>query len=739
MGSPTIFAGSRTKLLSSAGLLNKDNSINDNNGIVNFIKNGHAEVSAVGWEGYNSVVSAGWTSAGVNTTTDTITSNAHTLTNGQRVTPGTLSQLPSPLAVGTMYYVINITTNTFQLSLTKGGSAVDLTTTGLGSSFLVPVDPVAVASGGGYPLTRSTTSPLSGSASFLFTRNTPNLPGIGSKYDFTIDTAPQAKVLSITFDYIINSGTFTAGSSTTDSDLEVWIWDKTNNVYIQPSTYKLFSNSTTISAQFSANFQTAYNSTSYSLLLNNASIGSSNYEVKIDNVQISPTQYTYGTPITDWTSFSMTIGGTTSAPTRGTVTSEKAYYRRVGRNMEVMYALQMSAAGAAGSGAYLFSIPTGYTIDTTQVTLSTGPTATAIGTLGSMVGAGTYATTTSGNTAFAGTLNGFAYSTTQVYFNSNTAIAGPYAVMYPVGSSNTIFSSAANFTFNISVPITGWSSCVQMSDSTTQQVVAASYYLSAGFTSSPTIPINFDTKEFDTTGSVTPSATAWKFTAPVQGVYAVNGVAYSGSLAVTDFILYKNGSAYKYLGSGNNSSIHGSWATEITLNAGDYIDIRTHASASVSGGALSASVCAQITIQRISGPASIAANDTVAAFYYASANTTGTSSAPFNFDTKVFDYTGSVTTGAAWKFTAPVAGLYSMVVYTNGAGLPDYIRLYKNGVFNNTLGFGPTNSISTLPCSIKLNAGDYIDFRAATSLTANGGTLAANTTSWCTITKTGTF
>jgi hypothetical protein len=68
--------------------------------------------------------------ADVNTTSDAITIAAHGFTNDSRVqlwSPGTL---PDPLLTTKVYYIVNATADTFQLSLTKGGDAIDLTTVG---------------------------------------------------------------------------------------------------------------------------------------------------------------------------------------------------------------------------------------------------------------------------------------------------------------------------------------------------------------------------------------------------------------------------------------------------------------------------------------------------------------------------------------------------------------------------------------------------------------------------------
>jgi len=66
-------------------------------------------------------------------TTDIITSNAHGLVNGNMVVLSTTDTLPAGLAVSTVYYVIEKTTNTFKLAKTPEGPAVDITDTGTGT------------------------------------------------------------------------------------------------------------------------------------------------------------------------------------------------------------------------------------------------------------------------------------------------------------------------------------------------------------------------------------------------------------------------------------------------------------------------------------------------------------------------------------------------------------------------------------------------------------------------------
>ncbi len=76
-----------------------------------------------------------FTSLDVDTSTDTITISTHGYTEGQAVyfTNPTPSNLPGGITQSVIYHIKNATTNTFQLSLTAGGTPIDLTTGGTGT------------------------------------------------------------------------------------------------------------------------------------------------------------------------------------------------------------------------------------------------------------------------------------------------------------------------------------------------------------------------------------------------------------------------------------------------------------------------------------------------------------------------------------------------------------------------------------------------------------------------------
>jgi hypothetical protein len=69
----------------------------------------------------------GFTDSDVDTGADTITVTAHGLSNDMTMTLTTSGTLPTGLATATTYYIVSATANTFKLSLSSGGAAVNIT------------------------------------------------------------------------------------------------------------------------------------------------------------------------------------------------------------------------------------------------------------------------------------------------------------------------------------------------------------------------------------------------------------------------------------------------------------------------------------------------------------------------------------------------------------------------------------------------------------------------------------
>jgi hypothetical protein len=547
--------------------------------------------------------------------------------------------------------------------------------------------------------TRTTSSPLSLDASFLLTKDAANRQGQGVSFDFSIDAADQGKVLTVSFDYQIASGTYA------DGDLTVYLYDVTNATVIQPSGY-IVQNGTVVMTEV-CQFQSATNSTSYRLIIHVASTSASAYTVKVDNVSVSRQVIAQGTPVTDWRSFSLTIGATTSAPTLGTIAVNEARWRRDGDVMEIYYSVAQTTTGSSGTGTYLFPLPSGYSIDTAKVTPDTGGKRANLG--HGYVYAGT------GGVTYQGYLAMNAYNTTNLVAEvvwTTVSGAGGYGGN-PLSSTNFAIgtNSPMSITFMARVPIAGWSSNVQMSSDTDTRVVAATYFRNTNQSVSSGTIIDFSQRAFDTHAAVTTGA-SWRFTAPVPGVYDVSLTIHGGDSTTTSYQLFKNGVFVSFILT-TNSAIIFSGARDIDLNANDYIDIRANATTTVTGTNSST----VISIARRSGPSQIAASETIA-FRARSSTTAATTSTPFIF-TVVEGNTHGAYNSSTGRFTVPAAGWYQInaSVYTANVFT---LRLYIDGVLKTQFVASGTGSQASGGSDLRyLTAGQVLELRPDSSVTAS--------------------
>jgi hypothetical protein len=75
----------------------------------------------------------------VDLATDTITLTAHGFANGDQVRFDGSGTAPLPAVIGTMYYVVGATSNTFQLALTLGGAVLNLTGALVGRVYAIKI------------------------------------------------------------------------------------------------------------------------------------------------------------------------------------------------------------------------------------------------------------------------------------------------------------------------------------------------------------------------------------------------------------------------------------------------------------------------------------------------------------------------------------------------------------------------------------------------------------------------
>lgn len=493
--------------------------------------------------------------------------------------------------------------------------------------------------------TRTTSSPLSGAGSFLFTKDAANRQGNGASYDFSIRTADKAKVMQIEFDYVVASGTFVAGSNGVDSDIEVYIYDVTNAVVIQPTTYKLFASTTSPPSHFTANFQTASNSTSYRLILHTATTSASAYTVQFDSVTVAPSRYTYGTPVTDWVAYTPTFTG------YGSPTAITFYSRRVGDSLEVRGTFTSGISTAVPN-----KISIGYN-----------------GVSGNVV----VDTTKSGTSQLVGMAGGSPSSTTLFGFGVLSPASNDSTVSMSVQTSaisitapqnaSVVASTGQGFQLNFRVPIVGWSSTIQMSDSAPQTLISMSGLIQTptGTLTSSFNVIKFGTVTTDSSGAY--ATGTGLYTCPTQGRYRVYGnVEILGTYTAGQSSLikiFKNGTGGTSVSLNGFSAFSSVTTTQsipfqgaIDCNAGDTLGVYSNSS----GSTLSYTATltgSSLFIEKLSDPRTVGAMETVA-FSGLSTLTTSLTTNTFvtvTYATVIKDSHSAMSSGT---FTAPAAGLY---------------------------------------------------------------------------------
>lgn len=526
---------------------------------------------------------------------------------------------------------------------------------------------------------------------------------------FNIDKADQNAVMSVAFSYNISSGSANVNLSGTSSNtLAPYIYDVTNAQWIQLSgVYNITTGTGT--GKFFGQFQPVNStSTKYQLALVNINASAGAYTIVVDDFSVGPITFPgYGMAGTDWRSDLTFTASSGFGPPSSVITEYKI------QGDELFVRGQFTTGGVAASVAYL-QIPGVFTIDYSKWPNTVATNACGKAYIPQQMTAPSADGTGEAVLFLDGTTNN------QIFF----AISGGGNVLTKA-NVNALVSSSQAVSFSFSIPLLGHSSQSQIISQYDGRLVAASYYASASGTASTTQTVNFDTKVFDTHNAVTASAAgtgSWRFTAPVTGVYDV-----SGSFIATVqhyWNIYKNGSSFAEIGSSDSSAFRSNSTYKIQLNAGEYFDIRPDTSITFVGGSVTAqNAASKIQVALTSGAQQIMAGHKITAEYYMSANQSVTANVtPFNFDTKIIDTAGAVTTGTGWMFTAPVSGDYLLSVTATSNSGNMSLFLYKNGSsFANCFTTRTNGDAYDHSTVLTLNAGDYIQYICAQSVTINGG------------------
>lgn len=481
--------------------------------------------------------------------------------------------------------------------------------------------------------TRSTSSPLRGVASFLFTKDAANRQGQGASYDFTIDNADLARVLQISFDYEIASGTYSGGTSSTDSDLIVYIYRTTaTGRLIEPSVIKLDGGVAGVKYSYRGEFQSDSDATGYRLILHVATTSASAFTVKFDNVVLGPSQNVNGAIVGPWQDYPSipTLGGYSVQPT-----IDYLKWRRVGDILQVN--LRVSG-GTLSASDWTLPLPAGLVAaSTTLRAMGVGNSESSTASRKELVA------WTSATSAF--------FVSAQSDFSGGTLVGTALA-----GGSNRI-------TIIAETPIVGWGATATLGQDADTRVLAMEAYKASGAQTSSgsyqdvssltlvkTDGLNFDA----TTGIGTITVAGWYLLdAQVGFDYNAAGVRYVAIDVNGTRVAYDTNEPLAT----NTTLCH--TQKIVYLVAGNTFKMQAFQN---SGGNLNYATTEgfrpRLSAMRMSGPSQMAASEVVALKYLNTAGTSITSAVvDVPFATKVFD-THNAFNGATGVFTAPATGKY---------------------------------------------------------------------------------
>lgn len=545
--------------------------------------------------------------------------------------------------------VINNTDNGGDFEANTVGSWVTGVTGALTNGLPTTTPTFGSGANANYSISVAGASTVSGTYSLAMISLTASTAGnMFSSPAFTIDFSDLAKVMTVKFNYRVISNPTNANWSGTSSNSFAWaIYDVANTSWIIP-TGSFGMTQSALSGTCTGTFQTSATGTLYRLVVYNANATAGAIQVNFDDFSVGPQTALIGGITTDPVTFTPTGGWASNATYTGRWWRTGAFGH---------YEYKITCTGAP-TGTLTLNLPSGHVIDTTQLPGGAAvnqPMPNSVvrvdnGTNYFGAGAVSYATTTSVTPTAA-------YITTYAGTTA-TKTDGAVTASFPItfASTNSVYVS-------FSAPISGWSSSTTCSNDTDTRVVDF-YGLNSATTSytGTTITLPY-TATLDTHG-------AWAtntYTIPVSGKYQIlaetpiyqNTVGGGNSFQT----IYVNGSAVKNTYASmptQNAALVQTTTYEAALNAGDTIQVKMSNSSGgmqLLGSTVGAS--ASLTIRRASGPAVIAATESVNARYTTVTGQTIATSTATTMTGWVKDY-DSHNAFSSTTYTVPVSGKYEI-------------------------------------------------------------------------------
>ncbi len=539
-------------------------------------------------------------------------------------------------------------------------------------------------------ITAVTAGKLSGNYSLSYASSAATTAGnMVASSAFTIDISDQARVLRFQFNYKASVNPGNANWSGTSANSFAWaVYDVTNASWIYPSGSFSMTQSSGV-GQAGGTFQTSATGTSYRIVIFNANATTGAVTVLFDDFKLGTQAGAFGAVETDWVAYTPTFTGF------GTASAVQFYWRRRGPDLFVRGTFTTGTVTAVEARV---SFPAGLVASS------------AIGTL-EPAGAPVKRNANSANFYFIQparepSTSYFVFTAQQATTNNTQKVVG--SNLYGAGELASVEASA---------PIAGWASNVEMSSDSDTRVVAFRS------TSQPTGTVNgsiniaaFGTPQTDTHGGYS----AGGYIVQASGIYSISAaLEIDATYAVNQsaiIFLYKNGVEVSRFSKIVEAAVGGMFVplsvTGIQCSAGDVLNIRSQTSGGGSPGY--GGLNCYFSLHRLSGPAVIAASETIAATF----NKNGTQSVGAG-PTKITSLTTVRDTHAAWdatnnRYMIPAPGFYqattALVMNANVTGLITSIRV--NGTTDYFVGTpgGLDRTGGTILIPLYLIPGDYIEF-----------------------------
>lgn len=439
-----------------------------------------------------------------------------------------------------------------------------------------------VDANGGSPnitITRTTTSGefLNGNASFKISKDAANRQGEGVSLLLDVPKYLRGQPNKFKLDYSA-SANFSYGSASdpvgSPSDISGFLYDVTNSKLLVPNQPGIFGG-----GHYETLVQIPSDCLQVRVVLHIATTNASAWDFFFDNVELDLSFNELIKSDSDWINTSpITIGATTTPPTKGTTAFDRVRHRQDGADWVVEYDFRNTGAGSAGTGDYLLGLPTGVLIDTDKVLVYSGAGGADDDNLDmqqALVGYGAVANAVDRSHGHV-----LAYSETQVrvVWQSSSVLQGTF---FGSTSGGYNLGSAQSFKLLLRFPGKGLSTGIAhpAQIGLNASVVMRAYKNAGAITANTTIP-TWTLVEKDTAGSF--NATTGEFTVKSPGDYVVIGNLSLNASAATFLQIYKNGAAYQ-VGSNDGSESLDTVETILPdLKYGDIITLRPSANGTCS-------------------------------------------------------------------------------------------------------------------------------------------------------------